>query len=77
MPASKEKNAPWPKSLTEQMQTLRQKLNEQTSPITPEALAPQFTRANKKKVTELLEGLGHARIDDRGGYIARQLLRYA
>jgi hypothetical protein len=68
---AKEKKAPWPKSLAEQVQAVRSALAGRAVAVTPEALAKTFLRGNKdrvKEVLETLEALGHARSLGDGRY---------
>ena len=51
------KKRPWPKTLPEQMQVLRRAVAEQPAPLSAEQIARQFTRAQTKKVKELLDTL--------------------
>jgi hypothetical protein len=55
--AAKAAKQAWPKALPEQMQTLRRTLAEQAAPVTPQQLARQFSRAQTRKVEELLQAL--------------------
>ena len=51
------KRRPWPKTLPEQIKSLRDALVEQPAPISAEQLARAFSRAQTRKVEELLETL--------------------
>jgi hypothetical protein len=48
---------PWPKTLPEQFQAVRERLAAQPAPASAEQIARQFKRAQTKKVTELLKTL--------------------
>jgi len=48
---------PWPKTLPEQVQALRRVLAEQPAPVSAEQLARQFSRAQTRKISELLQTL--------------------
>jgi hypothetical protein len=64
---------PWPKALPEQVRAIRAALAEQPSPLTAEQVARSFTRAQSKRVAELLETLvtfGKARLTDDQRYMA-------
>ncbi|MDZ8117991.1 class I SAM-dependent DNA methyltransferase [Pontiella agarivorans] len=63
------KKQPWPKALPDQIQVLRAALAAASAPATAEQLARQFSRAQTKRVAELLEtlaALGQARKIDGG-----------
>lgn len=55
--ASSTKKQPWPKTLPEQVQTLRAALAAAPSPATAEQLARSFSRARTDRVADLLETL--------------------
>lgn len=62
--AGKVKKHPWPKALSEQVQALRRVLAEQPAPAGAEQLARQFSRAQTRRVLDLLQtlvALGQAR----------------
>jgi hypothetical protein len=62
----------WPKSLTEQVQAIRQQLATSQQPIDATELAKAFTRADSTRITELLNALtslGMARHVSDGKYI--------
>ena len=62
---------PWPKTLPDQVQALRAALAAQPSPATAEQLARTFSRAQTKRVADLLETLatlGQAQKMDGGRY---------
>ena len=66
-PIAKTKKHPWPKTLPEQVQALRRVLAEQPAPLSAEQLARRFSRAQTKKVDELLQtlaDLGQVRRED-------------
>jgi len=66
-PIAKTKKHPWPKTLPEQVQALRRVLAEQPAPLSAEQLARRFSRAQTKKVDELLltlADLGQVRRED-------------
>jgi len=63
-PKSREKKAPWPKTLSEQAQAVRAGLRNQALPVTAKRLARIFDRARVDRVEELLDtlvSLGQAR----------------
>lgn len=63
---------PWPKSMAEQAQAVRQALESLDAPASVEAVAKCFVRANRPRVAELLEtlvGLGQARVTEKGRYL--------
>ena len=65
------KKQPWPKTLPDQVQALRAALAAQPSPATAEQLARTFSRAQTKRVADLLETLatlGQAQRMDGGRY---------
>ena len=55
--AAKTKKQPWPNTLRERAEAIRDALATEAAPITPEQLARRFSRANKHQVAELLETL--------------------
>nr|VFK15522.1 MAG: hypothetical protein BECKLPF1236A_GA0070988_1012712 [Candidatus Kentron sp. LPFa]VFK30774.1 MAG: hypothetical protein BECKLPF1236C_GA0070990_1011913 [Candidatus Kentron sp. LPFa] len=62
--------APWPKTLPEQVQALRAALDRYPEPATVQQLAKTFTRAQSKRVGEILDtlvSLGQAR-EENGRY---------
>ena len=66
-----QKKLAWPKSLPEQVQALRGALVTAPGPLTTEQLARGFTRAQTRKVQELLEtlvALGQIRRNEEGCY---------
>ena len=65
--------APWPKTLPEQVQAVREALNAVGGPVTAEVVARTFIRARTDKVEELLTTLaaiGHVREVEPGIYSA-------
>ncbi|MEX2304184.1 MAG: DNA methyltransferase [Bryobacterales bacterium] len=63
----------WPKTLPDQVRAIRATLAEQPSPVTAEQVARTFTRAQSKRIAELLETLvtfGKARLTDDQRYIS-------
>jgi len=71
-PAKPEKLA-WPKTLSEQAAAVQAALTAQAAPANEADLAGRFTRANKRRIAELLEtlaSLGKARELDDGRYLA-------
>ena len=63
--AAKAAKAPWPKSLPEQAEAVRSALAGQGGPVTVAELAKAFRRANRARLTEILEtlaSLGQARL---------------
>lgn len=71
---TKLKKRPWPKTLPEQMKSLRHELAQQPAPVTAVELARRFARAHTTKVEELLNtliALGHARVDDKSRFTSR------
>jgi len=66
------KRIAWPKSLPDQVRTLREALNANSNPATSETIARQFSRARKDRVEELLQTLvvmGQAREVEKGLYV--------
>ncbi|MDB5391908.1 MAG: hypothetical protein JWM11_7554, partial [Planctomycetaceae bacterium] len=66
------KKIPWPKSLPEQIQTVRQHLLTATRPVLPTDLAQNYTRANLDRIAEVLESLviiGSARQLQGGAFV--------
>ena len=55
--AATPKKQPWPKTLPEQTVAIRDLLAALSAPATPADIAKHFTRANKKRITEILEPL--------------------
>ncbi len=51
------KKAPWPKSLPDQVQAIRQHLASAEKPLTAADLTKQFTRANADRIEEVLDTL--------------------
>jgi hypothetical protein len=71
--AAKAAKTPWPKTLPEQVQTLRAQLATAPAPLTAETLARRYTGARAAKVAEVLDtlvALGQARRDEASGYAA-------
>lgn len=67
------KKLPWPKKLSEQVQSIAQQLNATSKPITSEELAQRFTRPNLDQLEEVLETLvtlGKARETKSGKFTA-------
>jgi hypothetical protein len=65
---------PWPKTLPEQFQAVRELLAAQPGPAGAAQIARLFKRAPTQKVAELLEtlaALGHVRQQDDGAYLAQ------
>lgn len=56
-PAGPIKKIPWPKTLPEQIQAIRQHLLTATQPLTPEDLGQYYTRANLDRIAEVLDSL--------------------
>lgn len=72
-PAVAVKKQPWPKSLPEQVQAIREQLDIVDTALTAEQLARLFTRGQKKRVAELLQTLvelGQVQSDDGDSYHA-------
>ena len=66
------KKIPWPKSLPEQIQTVRQHLLTATQPLTPADLGQLYTRANVERIQEVLDSLviiGSARRLNSGRFV--------
>lgn len=55
--ATTAKKLPWPKKLSEQVQSIAQQLVAAAKPVTSEEIAKRFTRANLDQVDEVLETL--------------------
>ena len=71
-PAAKGKKAPWPKSLPDQVQAVRDALAAHPAGLTPESLAKSFARGRFDRAAELLEtlaALGQARRLEDGRYV--------
>ena len=68
------KKSPWPRSLPEQVQAVRQQLLTSPQPVTADELAKQFLRGNSDRIDEVLQSLvitGNARaLDDGERYVA-------
>lgn len=63
---------PWPKTMAEQAQAVRQALASLDPPASVEDVAKCFLRAKRDRVAELLEtlvGLGQARVTEKGEYL--------
>lgn len=63
---------PWPKTMAEQAQAVRQALASLDAPASVEDVAKCFLRAKRDRVEELLEtlvGLGQARVTEGGEYV--------
>ena len=63
---------PWPKTMAEQAQAVRQALASLDAPASVETVAKCFLRAKRDRVAELLEtlvGLGQARVTEKGKYV--------
>ena len=72
-PAGPIKKIPWPKTLPEQIQAIRQHLLTATQPVTPEDLGQYYTRANLDRIAEVLDSLeiiGSARRLQGGRFVA-------
>ncbi len=68
------KKSPWPKSRPEQAQAAMDALRSMNAPATVQELATAFQRANRARLTELLEAmvlLGQVRKLDEGRFVAR------
>ncbi|MCB1037288.1 MAG: hypothetical protein KDD47_25890, partial [Acidobacteria bacterium] len=71
-PAASKARRPWPNALPEQVQALRAALAEQPGPVTAEALARTFQRAQTRRIDELLQtltALGQARGTEDGRFV--------
>lgn len=71
--ASPAKKIPWPKTLPEQIQGVRQQLLSASKPLLPPDIAQTYTRANLERIEEVLSSLviiGSARQLDGGQYVA-------
>jgi hypothetical protein len=69
---AKIKKQPWPKSLSEQASAVQAALTQHAAPADETDLAKYFTRANKERISELLEtlaSLGRARELADGRYV--------
>lgn len=67
------KKVPWPKTLPEQIQGVRQHLQSATKPVSPPDLAQLYARANVERIQEVLDSLviiGTARQVPDGKFVA-------